>query len=478
MMNNTQNLSLSTDPKFKLFYYFAAFVLICIAAAVCFELWYLAFLPILPLGLLLTVLDYKKIYLFLWAAVPISTEITLPNGLGTDLPVEPIIIGLLGIYFLLLISRPQVFELSFFNNPITILLIAHLLWTVFITIFAADLVISTKFLLAKIWYVGSFYFFTAHVVRSSKDYEQVLCWFFIPFLLAVLKVVLHHATLHFGFKEINTATSPFFRNHVNYAAIIALSLPIIYFIKNRFKTFTVGWLAVNFALILLFIALIFAYTRAAYVALFLAFGAYFIIKLKMVRYVLVSAMILLTTVFIYFYNNNKFMDFAPSERTVAHTDLNDIVAATYKLEDVSTMERYYRWIASLRMANEDIYTGFGGGSFYHNYKFYTLNRFQTYVSDNPEQSGVHNYYLMLLAEQGLIGMLIFILLNFATLLYGEKLYHQLSSPALKNIAMACMLSQIVIFAFLLMNDMVETDKVGSFFFFNMAILAALPRWKF
>ena len=461
----------------SLFYYFSALILFCIGLAVVLEQWVLACLPLFPLGIALTLLDYKKIYLLLWAAVPISTEITLPGGFGTDLPVEPLIVGLMAIYFIVLISRPDTLKLSFFANIISILLIIHLLWTVLATIFAANLIISSKFLLAKLWYVATFYFLTAYIVRSSKDFQQILCWFFIPFLLAVLKVILHHYTLSFGFKEINTATSPFFRNHVNYAAIIALTLPFMVFMRHWYKKFTVAWLLVLAALLILFVALIFAYTRAAYVALILAFGAYFVVRFRLVQWVLTVATVILVSVFVYLYYNNKFMDFAPTERTIAHTDLNDIVAATYKLEDVSTMERYYRWIASVRMANEDIYTGFGGGSFYHNYKFYTLNRFQTYVSDNPEQSGVHNYYLMLLSEQGLLGMLIFILLNFATLIYGQRLYHTLPTTLLKNIAMSCLLSQVVILAFLLMNDMVETDKVGSFFFFNMAILASISRWK-
>lgn len=467
----------NADLTLKLFYCFALFVLTSLAAAVWLEQWFLAFLPLIPLGVFITVVDFQKIYLFLWAAVPISTEITLPNGLGTDLPVEPLIIGLMGIYFLLLISRPDTIPAHFIKNPITVLLLAHLGWNIFTTIFAIDLTISTKFLLAKIWYISTFYFFTAYVLRSSKDFEQIMHWFFIPFLLAVLKVMAHHALLDFGFKEINTATSPFFRNHVNYAAIIALSMPLIFFMKNWYPRFSQRWFLVRMGIALLFIALIFAYTRAAYVALFLAIGAYFVIKIRMVKWVLIAATVSLTAVFSYLYQSNKFMDYAPTERTIAHTDLNDIVAATYKLEDVSTMERYYRWIAGVRMADKDIYTGFGGGSFYHNYKFYTLNRFQTYVSDNPEQSGVHNYYLMLLSEQGALGMLIFVLLNFATLLWGERVYHSLPTQQLKDIAMACSLSTVVILAFLLMNDMIETDKVGSFFFFNMAVLAVINRWK-
>ncbi len=461
----------------KLFYLFALFILASLSAALWWEQWFLAFLPIIPLGIFITIVDFQKIYLFLWAAVPISTEITLPNGLGTDLPVEPLIIGLMGIYFLIIISRPDTIPAHFFGNIITVLLLTHLAWHIFSTIFAVDLTISTKFLLAKIWYIATFYFVTAYILRHSRHFEQVLHWFFIPFIFAVLKVVAHHALLGFGFKEINAATAPFFRNHVNYAAIIALTIPLIFFIRNWYARFSARWFLVRAAIFILFIALIFAYTRAAYVALFLAIGAYFVIKIRMVKWVLMLATVLLIAVFGYLYQSNKFMDYAPTERTIAHTDLNDIVAATYKLEDVSTMERYYRWIASVRMADQDIYTGFGGGSFYHNYKFYTLNRFQTYVSDNPEQSGVHNYYLMLLSEQGFLGMFIFVLLNFFTLIWGEKVYHSLSTARLKDIAMACTLSTVVILAFLLMNDMIETDKVGSFFFFNMAVLAVINRWE-
>jgi O-antigen ligase len=193
--------------------------------------------------------------------------------------------------------------------------------------------------------------------------------------------------------------------------------------------------------------------------------------------VLAAGTVLAVVVFVVLVRENKFMDLAPSERTIAHTDFNDIVSATYKLEDVSTMERYYRWIAGVRMADENVWVGFGPGNFYTFYKEYTLNRFTTYVSRNPEQSGIHNYFLMTLAEQGIFGLVIFLGLIFSVLIYGQGIYHQLQNPQHKDLAMGLMLSQIVIYAFLLMNDMVETDKVGSFFFLNMALLVALKGWE-
>ena len=141
------------------------------------------------------------------------------------------------------------------------------------------------------------------------------------------------------------------------------------------------------------------------------------------------------------------------------------------------MERYYRWIAGAQMIAEKPIWGFGPGNFYHFYKQYTLSRFSTYVSNNPEKSGIHNYYLMVTLEQGIIGLIIFMLLIYTTLLYGERVYMNCrqTHPEWSDLVMATLLSALIIDAFLVMNDMIETDKIGSFFFFNIAIIAIVDR---
>jgi O-antigen ligase len=126
------------------------------------------------------------------------------------------------------------------------------------------------------------------------------------------------------------------------------------------------------------------------------------------------------------------------------------------------------------MTTEHPISGVGPGNFYFFYKQFTLNRFATYVSNNPEKSGIHNYYLMTLVEQGLPGLLIFLAMMLYTLILGERVYHESGNNInRKALVMGLMLMLTVIDAFLLMNDMIETDKVGSFFFFSMAILINL-----
>jgi O-antigen ligase len=140
------------------------------------------------------------------------------------------------------------------------------------------------------------------------------------------------------------------------------------------------------------------------------------------------------------------------------------------MEDVSTMERVYRWVAGSQMIQERPWTGFGPSSFYTHYTKYTVRSFETYVSDNPEKSGIHSYYFMTLVEQGVIGLLIFLGLIFSVILGGERVYHQLNDEKTKRYIMAATLSTVVICALCLINDLIEADKIGPFFFLNASLI--------
>jgi O-antigen ligase len=353
-------------------------------------------------------------------------------------------------------------------------LLLHFLWTIIATVVSSNQTVSIKFSLAKLWYILTFFFLTGHILKNEKNAWNIWWWIIIPLTLATLKVVVHHAWMNFGFKEINRATDPFFRNHVSYAAILALMIPVLWFLWGRYKLFSKNWLILGAAFFILTFGVATAYTRAAYLALFIAVAVYFLIRFKLINLAFISVLLIVPFVFTYLIQDNKYMEYAPSERTVSHVGFNDIVAATYKLEDVSTSERYYRWIAGIRMFTDHPHTGIGPGNFYFSYKGYTLNKFKTYVSKNPEKSGIHNYYLMILVEQGWIGLLIFLVLIIFTFNLGQKVYHECGdNRSRKALTMGLLLLLTVVDAFLIMNDMIETDKVGSFFFFCMAILINL-----
>ena len=125
------------------------------------------------------------------------------------------------------------------------------------------------------------------------------------------------------------------------------------------------------------------------------------------------------------------------------------------------------------MIEERPYLGFGPGQFYFNYKEYTINKFETYISRNPERSTVHNYYLQVTVEQGFIGLTIWVVLLVYILYLGQKLYNRFTDKQYKYLAMVLTLSIITIIVNIALSDLIEADKIGTMFFMMMAILVNL-----
>ncbi|HZG01844.1 MAG TPA: O-antigen ligase family protein, partial [Chitinophagales bacterium] len=161
------------------------------------------------------------------------------------------------------------------------------------------------------------------------------------------------------------------------------------------------------------------------------------------------------------------------KRTIYHEKLGDHLTSTYTMRDVSSAERVYRWVAGFKMWEANPLVGYGPGNFYNFYKGYTVTAFKTYVSDNPEKSTVHNYFLLLLVEQGIVGFLIFLVLTVAIFLYGESLYHRIPNKHDKRWVLAILASLTAIYVSNMLSDMIETDKVGSIFFINIGMLIVL-----
>jgi O-antigen ligase len=219
------------------------------------------------------------------------------------------------------------------------------------------------------------------------------------------------------------------------------------------------------------LAVQFSYTRAAYVSVVAAFGGIYIVRYRLIKWVLAVGFAVILLLISDLIRNDKYLDHAPEYRkTITHHRFENLLEATAKGEDISTMERVYRWVAGYHMARTSPWVGFGPGNFYNFYRSYTVTSFKTYVSDNPEHSGIHSYFLMTLVEQGFVGLVIFLLLTAAILLYGERIYHECTDPKRQRLVLAIILSMIVINCILLINDMIETDKVGPFFFMNIAML--------
>lgn len=456
-----------------LFAYALGIASIFFCGSILFEQPLLFFIPFVAIGAAFIIWDYRILYVLFLLTIPFSVEIYLPNGLGTDLPSEPIMLAITGIAILLFVSKFRVIDYRYLYNPITIFLILHLCWIAITAIGADYPIVSFKYWLAKIWYVVPFFFMPFKLIKSYKESKRALYLLLVPLIAAVLWVLIRHAGHDFSFRTSNEVVYPIFRNHVNYAAILVIFLPYVFALRQlETKNIRVK-LLLSLSLLILVVGIYFSYTRAAQASIVIAIAAYWMVKWKLTKPAVIAGVIGLFVGVGYLINDKKYLDYAPDyQTTVSHFNYDNLLAATYKLEDISTMERVHRWVAGGRMLADKPLLGFGPANFYNTYQDYTLNEFKTYVSNNPEKSGIHNYYLMIAVEQGVFGLIIFLGLLIAALLRGEKLYHRMKDQKSKVIVMAALISIVVSCAILLINDMLEADKVGPIFFFSLSVLVA------
>jgi O-antigen ligase len=175
--------------------------------------------------------------------------------------------------------------------------------------------------------------------------------------------------------------------------------------------------------------------------------------------------------FIFMAFKGNYLNYAPNyQTTIYHSELNEHLQATFEGQDLSSEERIYRWIAGIRMWLQKPVTGYVPGNFVNFYRDYTVSSFRTYVSENPENSSIHNYFLLMLTEQGIVGLIIFLTLTFFIFYYAQKIYNETESIQGKQYVIAITLSLTIIYVNTFLSDLIETDKVGTFFFMNIALL--------
>lgn len=454
-----------------LFIIYSGILLLSVFGAIIFKENILILIPFIALFGFVLFADYTKVYYFLFALMPLSIEIMINDNIATNLPTEPVMLALTFVAFLILAKDYRTFDRQFFTHPIIWMLGIHLIWIMVSLIYTENLIVSLKYFLAKIWFVGVFVLLTSRIITNRKKFMPAFWCIIIPLIAVTIYILTRHSFSGFAFNTINQSVGPFFRNHVNYAALLTIILPFALMALNWYKKHTKQRNFILFAIMILVLGIIFSYTRAAWVALVVGIAVYYAVQLKLLKYI-VGALFIGSFVFIgYMANNNKYLDFAPDfERTIYHGELGEHLEATLALQDVSSAERFYRWVAAFHMFQEKPLTGYGPGNFYPYYKQHTVLSFQTYVSDNPEKSTVHNYYLLMLVEQGLIGFIIFLLLVIIVLYYAERIYHQTKKKKQRQYIMALIVSTCIIMVHILVSDLIEVDKIGSFFFLNLTLL--------
>jgi O-antigen ligase len=429
-----------------------------------------ALIPFIATGVAVAFFNWQYFYYLMLFSLPLCTNIEI-GSFSLDMPTEPLLIALVFFIGISFYFNKKLVTKKLFNHPIVQIIVLLYIWYIVVAIFSTIPLVSFKFLIAKLWFIIPFLFITPLIIRSVTDFKKLFWIIYWPLLFTIIYTLIRHGISGFSFDSVNHTPAPFYKNHVDYACVISIFYPFLFAASNWYKRGDFLRILLQISKVLFIFAMFVSYTRTAWLAIIVGFVFYLIIKYKQLKLFLLLGLSAIILFVAFLLQNNRYLQFAPDfNKTIYHHNLSDHLASTQTLNDVSSAERLYRWVAAVQMFKDKPLMGFGQGGFVHNYKKYTVSAFTTYVSGNIENSTVHNYILFILVEQGLIGLLLFILLCVTVLLYGQKIYHQTKNYEEASIIMAVIISFVIILFDNSLSDLIEAIKIGAFFYLCISLI--------
>ena len=198
-----------------------------------------------------------------------------------------------------------------------------------------------------------------------------------------------------------------------------------------------------------------------------ALGVWALIKFK-VKMTIIAPVVLISGTILFFSWDAIQMELERNKYEHTTEEFGErLQSATNVSTDASNLERINRWNCAIDMFKERPLFGFGPGTYSFEYARFQRPENLTIISTNFGDLGnAHSEYLGPLAEMGLPGMLLMLIIV-ATIFYKAiTLYQQwpLEDKEVRTLLVAIILSLTTYFVHGILNNFLDTDK------------AAVPIW--
>jgi len=436
------------------------------------DFYYLSLIPLGGLVLLLFVTRFETGLLSMALFTPFAINIALMPKMELSMPVEPMmILFTLMFFFRVLASRS--YDLRLLKHPVSILLIASMLWMLISTCTSQLPFVSFKYWLARLWFVVPFFFAAAQIFRDKRRIRQFF-WCYAIGLIAVVLIATAKTVGNFSdLQTLHRVMKPFYNDHTAYGCVIALFLPAaFYFIFSRNSK---GWgRLLSFAIMaLLVVGLFFSYCRAAWLSVLGAIGVYVLIRMGMKVKWMVMLFGLMVGVF-FVYQSDVLYKLGKNHQDSSYDLAGQIKSISNISTDASNLERLNRWAAALRMWKERPVMGCGPGTYQFLYASYQRSYQLSTISTNAGNLGnAHSEYIGPLTEQGVPGVALVVALFMTTFATGVRVYRTARDRHVANMALAFTLSLLTYYIHGVFNNFLDTDKLSVPFWAFTAVIVAL-----
>jgi len=436
------------------------------------DVYWLFLLPLVLIVLYYYLTSLDNIILLITFLTPFAVNILdMDVGLGVSLPTEPLMLGVLLLFLANLIFENR-YDRNISKHPISYIIYAQLFW-MFFTMLASEMpIVSLKFLISRLWFVVPFYFMAAMIFRNKSNIHKFL-WLY---MIALAMVVVYTVTLHsqYGFDEEvgHWIMSPFYNDHTAYGAALAMYIPVAFGMifypgaTNRMRVLA------SVVLFVLIVGIIFSYGRAAWISLIVSFGVFMLVLWRIKFYIVFATIALLIGLFFTF--QQEIIDKLEKNKQDSSANfIEHIQSITNISSDASNLERINRWQAALRLFDERPLVGWGPGTYQFVYSPFQRAKEKTIISTNLGDMGnAHSEYLGPLAEMGIPGMAIVLILIVMVMITGLRVY-KTGNREEKFLSMMALLGLITYFAHGVLNNFLDTDKLSVPFWGFIAIIVSL-----
>jgi putative inorganic carbon (hco3(-)) transporter len=471
--NSNKEHSLPEKLKIPLVYLITSLFLILSIYTVIRDSYWAVYIPIGIIIFLLYLYSFDLIFWLVVISTPLAVNIRdFDLGFGISLPTEPLLLGIL-ILFLIKLLFDRTLDPRFLKHPITIAIIINLVWML-VTSITSDLpLVSFKYLIARIWFVGPMYFVGSILFKNIKN-AKLFSWLYVGSLLIVIAYTIYnHSIYAFNEEQGHWVMTPFYNDHTAYGAVLALFIPIM-FGFGLDKSGSRNLRILSFIILgILLVALFLSYSRAAWLSVALAVVVYLLILFK-IRFRWIIGFIVLFIVFFITFKFEILDRLAKNKQDSSSNVIEHIQSIANISSDPSNLERVNRWQSALRLFSERPVLGWGPGTYQFEYAPYQRSKEKTIISTNAGDRGnSHSEYIGPLAESGLPGMLTFLAIIVLILWIGIRSYRRAENRQVKILSLVTVLSFVTYALHGLMNNFLDSDKASVPFWGFAAIIVAI-----
>ncbi len=464
------------DSAKKIWFYLITFLFIAINGVLLYSENHLFILfPALLFIAYLGLFKLDVLYFIVVLLIPLSVNFDSLGsgmGLGMTLPTEPLIAGMMLIFVVKLFFSGS-FDTKIAKHPVTILIIAHLLWLLITAITSESPLVSFKYFLSRFWFVSVFYFIASQVFQSKNNSSKLFWMYIAGFVPVIVYTFYEHSIRGFSQSSANWVMNPFFNDHTSYGACLVMFFPFLIWKLFSKKIKGLKWVLLSALFGLFMMAVVFSYTRAAWVSLLGALGIFIILKFKIKAWVIYSGIFVVGIVALLSWY--ELFSSIEKNKQDSSSNLTEHVASISNVSsDASNLERLNRWKSAWGMFKDRPVFGYGPGTYAFEYAPYQRVRDKTIISTNSGDGGnAHSEYLGPLSEQGLIGMLLILGILAGTCVSAVKTYKSKGKNEFRMISFVSFLGLITYYLHGLLNNFLDTDKASSLFWGFTAIIVVM-----